>query len=161
MTIRKPGDELLEIVVLPKRMPEIGENVEEKRVATYIAKMFAKQIGRSLHIAGGRGAEDLDVVAFPVHLPATVTSDRDSGSGIEIGEGKLESRIGIDGEAQRFGGSTPVDGSLCLPVEGRGPRGCGDRAAMVLNGPRGIHVIMPAEGRALPWLHESYVGLEP
>ena len=35
-----------------------------------LPEMFAKQVGRSLHIAGGRGAEDLDVVALPVHLPA-------------------------------------------------------------------------------------------
>ena len=51
---------------IPKRMPEAGDDVEEKRVATDIAEMFAKQVGRSLHIAGvGRGAEDLDVVALP------------------------------------------------------------------------------------------------
>ena len=88
---------------IPKRMPEAGDDVEEKRVATDIAEMFAKQVGRSLHIAGGRGAEDLDVVALPVHLPATVTSDRDSGSGVEVAEGELEGRSGLDGEAQRFG----------------------------------------------------------
>ena len=125
-----------------------------------LSRCSREQVGRSLHIAGGRGAEDLDVVAFPVHLPATVTLARGSGGGVEVGEGELEGRVGFDGEAQRFGGSAAVDGSLCLPVERRGPRACGDRAAMVLNGgPRGIHVIMPAEGRILSWLHESHVAL--
>ena len=44
-------DKVLENVVHPKRMPEAGDDVEEKRVATDIAEMFAKQVGRSLHIA--------------------------------------------------------------------------------------------------------------
>jgi hypothetical protein len=73
MTIWQPADEVLEIVVLPKRLPEIGDDVEEKRVTADTVEMIAEQVGRSFQIAGGRGAEDLDVVAFPVHLPATVT----------------------------------------------------------------------------------------
>ena len=32
-----------------------------------------------------------------------MTSDRDSGSGVEVAEGELEGRSGLDGEAQRFG----------------------------------------------------------
>jgi hypothetical protein len=73
MTIWKPADEVFDIVVLSKRLPEIGDDAEEKRVAADTVEMFAKQVSRSLHIAGGGGAHDLDVVAFPVHLPATVT----------------------------------------------------------------------------------------
>jgi hypothetical protein len=58
--------------------------------------------------------------------------------------------------AQRCRGSVAVDGSLCLPVPRRGPRACGDRAAVVLKGgPGGVHVIMLADGLTLYWLHES------
>ncbi len=73
MTIRKLADEVLEIVLLSRRLPEIADDAEEKRVAADTAEMFAKQVRRSLYIAGGRGAEDLDVVAFPGPLPAIVT----------------------------------------------------------------------------------------
>ncbi|MGC9963709.1 MAG: hypothetical protein ABSE47_17695 [Acidimicrobiales bacterium] len=116
MTIGKPADEVLQIVGLSKRPPEIGDDAEEKRVAADIVEMFAKEIGRSLHIAGDRRAEDLGVVAFPAHLATTVTLARGSGTGVEVGEGELEGRVGFDGQAQRYEGSAAVDGSLCLPV---------------------------------------------
>jgi hypothetical protein len=75
---------------------------------------------------------------------------------VEVGEGELERRVGFDGVAQRCGGPAVVDGSLCLPVPRRGPRACGDRAAVVLNGgPGGVQVIMLAEGLTVRWLHES------
>ncbi len=134
--------------------------MEEKRVAADTVEMIAEEVGRSLQIAGGRDTEDLDVVAFPVHLPATVTLARGSSGGVEVGEGELEGRVGFDGEAQRDGGLAAVDGSLCLPVERRGPRACRDRAAMDLNcGSGGVQVITLADGRILSSLHESHVAL--
>jgi hypothetical protein len=81
---------------------------------------------------------------------------RGSGHGVEVGEGGRERRVGFDGEAQRCSGPAAVDGPLCLPVPRRGPRTCGDRAAVILNGgPRGVQGIMLAERLTLCWLYES------
>jgi hypothetical protein len=65
--------EVFEVVVHPRRLSHTGDDPEGERVASDASKVLAEQVGGSLAIAGGRGADDLDVVAFPVHLPATVT----------------------------------------------------------------------------------------
>ena len=51
----------------------MGDDPEGERVAPDASKVLAEQVGGSLSVASGRGADDLDVMAFPVHLPATVT----------------------------------------------------------------------------------------
>ena len=156
MAIWELACEVLEVVVHHRRLSHLGDDPEGERVAPDGSEVLAEQVGGSLAIAGGRGANDLDVVPFPVHLPAAVTLARSSGNGVEVGEGELERRVGFDGVAQRCGGSAAVDGSLCLPVPRRGPQACGDRAAVVLKGgPRGVQVIMLADGLVLCWLHES------
>jgi hypothetical protein len=161
VTIGKLACEIFEIIVHHHGLSHIGNDPEGERVAPDASKVLAEQVGGSFAIAGSRGADDLDMVAFPVHLPATVTLARGSGHGVEVGESELERRVGVDGEAQRCGGPAAVDGSLCLPVPRRGPQARGDRAAVVLNGgPGGVQVIMPAEGLTLWWLHESqFAGL--
>jgi hypothetical protein len=142
--------EVLKVVVCPHRLVHLGDDPEGERVAPDAGEVLAEQAGGSLAIAGGGGADDLYVVAFPVHLPVTVTLARGSGNGVEVGEGELERRVGFHREAQRCGGSAAVDGSLCLPVPRRRPQACGDRAAVVLNGgPGGVQVIMLAEGLTL------------
>jgi hypothetical protein len=148
--------EVLEVVVHPPWLSHLGDDPEGERVAPDASEVLAEQVSGSLAIAGGRGTDDLDVVAFPVHLPATVALARGSGHGVEVGEGELERRVGFDGVAQRCGGPAAVGGSLCLPVPRRRPQARGDRAAVVLNGgPGGVQVIMPAGGLTLCWLHES------
>jgi hypothetical protein len=148
--------QVLEVIVHPRWLSRLGDDPEGERVAPDGSEVLAEQIGGSLAIASGRGADDLDVVAFPVHLPAAVTLGRGSGNGGEIGEGELERRVGFDGVAQRCGGVWAVGGLLGLPVPRRGLQACGDRAAVVLKGgPRGVQVIMPAGGLTLCWLHES------
>ena len=65
--------EVLEAIVQPRQPSHLGDDPEGERVAPDASEVLAEQVGGSLAIAGGRGADDLDVVAFPVHLPATVT----------------------------------------------------------------------------------------
>jgi hypothetical protein len=65
--------EILEVVVRPRWLSRLGDDPEGERVAPDGSEVLAEQVGGSLAIAGGRGADDLDVVAFPVHLPAAVT----------------------------------------------------------------------------------------
>jgi hypothetical protein len=148
--------EVFEVLVHHLRLLRLGDDPEGKRVAPDGSEVLAEQVGGSLAVAGGSGADDLDVMTFPVHLPATVTLARASGNGVEVGEGELERRVGFNGKVQRCSGFWTVDGSLCVPVPRRGPHACGDRAAVVLDGGReGVQVIMLAEALTWCWLHES------
>jgi hypothetical protein len=65
--------QVLEVVVHPRWLSQLGDDPEGERVAPDGSEVLAEQVSGSLAIAGGRGADDLDVVAFPVHLPAAVT----------------------------------------------------------------------------------------
>jgi hypothetical protein len=65
--------EVLEVVVCSRWLSHLGDDPEGERVAPDGSEVLAEQVGGSVDIAGGRGADDLDVVAFPVHLPAAVT----------------------------------------------------------------------------------------
>ena len=65
--------QVLEVIVHPRWLPRLGDDPEGERVAPDGSEVLAEQIGGSLAIASGRSADDLDVVAFPVHLPAAVT----------------------------------------------------------------------------------------
>lgn len=65
--------EVLEVVVCPRWLSRLGDDPEGERVAADGSEVLAEQVGGSLAIAGGRSSDDLDVVAFPVHLPAAVT----------------------------------------------------------------------------------------
>jgi hypothetical protein len=73
VAIRELACEVLEVVVYPCRLSHLGDDPEGERVAPDASEMLAEQVGGSFAIAAGRGADDLNVVAFPVHLPATVT----------------------------------------------------------------------------------------
>ena len=72
MAIWELGCEVFEVIVHPYRLSCLGDDPEGERIAPDASEVFAEQVGGSPSIAGGRGADDLDVVAFPVHLPAAV-----------------------------------------------------------------------------------------
>ncbi len=65
----------------------MGGDADGERVAADSGEVFAKQVRCSLGVAGGGGPDDLDVVAFPVHLLANGTFASCSGDGVEIGDG--------------------------------------------------------------------------
>ena len=65
--------EVFEVLVDPFRLSHLGDDPEGERVAPDGSEVLAEQVGGSLAIASGRGADDLNVVAFPVHLPEAGT----------------------------------------------------------------------------------------
>jgi hypothetical protein len=67
------ASQVLEVLVQPRWLSQLGDDPEGERVAPDGSEVLAEQVDGSLAMAGGRGADDLDVVAFPVHLPAAVT----------------------------------------------------------------------------------------
>jgi hypothetical protein len=73
MAIWEMARKVLEVVVNPGGLSRLGDDPEGERVAPDVGQVLAKQVGGSLAVAEGRGADDLHVVAFPVHLPAIVT----------------------------------------------------------------------------------------
>ncbi|MGH3204956.1 MAG: hypothetical protein ACRDP5_23345 [Streptosporangiaceae bacterium] len=73
MAIWELAGEVFEAVVDPRRLSQLGDDPEGERVTPDASEVLAEQAGGSLAIAGGRGADDLDVVTFPGHLPAVVT----------------------------------------------------------------------------------------
>ena len=72
----KLAGQVIEVVVLSRGLSEYGGDAEGERVASDAGEMFAEQVSCSAGIAGGCGADHFDVVALPVHLPATGTSRR-------------------------------------------------------------------------------------
>lgn len=127
-------------------------------VAADAGEVFAEQVSCSPGIAGGCGADHVDVVALPVHLLVTGTLARRSGDGVEVGDGEPEGRGGVDGEPQRRGGQARVGGALRLPVPRSSPPLCGDHAAVDVNRrPGSGQVVMVAGVLVTIWLHECKV----
>ena len=150
--------EALEVVVVLAEASEMRGDADGKRVAADVREVLAKEVGCSLGVAGGGGADDLDVVAFPGHLMATGRFARRSDHGVEVGDGKPEGRVGVDREAQRRCRLVCIDGPLRLAVERRRPPVCGKHTAVVLDRRpslgRSIMVPLGLIGR---WLHDCKV----
>jgi hypothetical protein len=159
VTAGESTGEVLEVVVVPAGVPELGENADGERVAADAGEVFAQQAGRSLGVAGGGAADHLDVVAFPAHLPAIGTCARRSGDGAQIGDGQSEGRVGVDCEAQCRRRLACTGGSLGLAVERGRPPVCCENPAVVLDWWSGLaQAIIIAGGLAGRWLHGYQVG---
>jgi hypothetical protein len=158
MAAGESADEVLEVVVVPAGVQELGGDADGERVAADIGKVFAEQPSCTVGIAGGGGPDHLDVMAFPAHLLATGSFAHCSGDGVEIGDGQPEGRVGVDREAERRGRPTGIDGSLRLAVEPRRPPACRHHTAVILDRRPGIaQAIMVAAGPAGRWLHDRQV----
>lgn len=116
------------------RLPEVGGDTGGKRVTADIGQVFPEQVRRSYGIAGGRGADHLDVVALPAHLPASGFLGRRSLDCAEIGNCEPEGGIGSHREFQRRSGSAAVGGPLSLPIPRRRPTVCRDCTTVLLDG---------------------------
>jgi hypothetical protein len=138
VAIRELAGEVLEIVVGLPTVAPLGDDLEGERVAADTGQVVAEQVDCSFAIAGSRSAHHFDVVAFPVHLPATATLGRGPPNSIEVGGGDLEGGVGVDGQSQRYYGLAAVDGSLCSPVAGRRLQAGGYRPSVVLSRRPGI-----------------------
>jgi hypothetical protein len=96
-------DKLLEPVVLSERLSKNDDDADGKGVTADFGEVLLEQVGRSLGVAGGRGADHLDVVALPVRLPTAGDVSRDPGEGIEIRDGEAETRVSGHCAAEREG----------------------------------------------------------
>ena len=145
--------------IRPSHTPsEVGDYAKREWVAADAGKVLAKQVGGTCEVAGGRGVDYFDVMAFPIHLAATDRLRASISEGVEIGDGEPEGRVGVDGEPQRRGGQARVGGALCLPVPRSSPPLCGDHAAVDVNRrPGSGQVVMVAGVLVTHWLHECKV----
>ena len=134
----KLAGQVLQVVVSGQLLSDPGGNPDGERVAADTGEVLAEQVRCSRDVARGRGGDHFDVVAFPVHRPATGMAARYAGDGLEVGGGEGEVRVGGDGEAQGKGGPARVGGSL-RPAVPRGRLGVGgDHPAVVVDrGPGG------------------------
>src|ERR1035441_3543054 len=67
----KLAGQLLQVVVPRHRLSEPGGDPDGERVAADTGEVLAEQVRCSRDVARGRGGHHFDVMAFPVHRPAT------------------------------------------------------------------------------------------
>ena len=94
MAVGKLGAEVLEPIPVSCAPSEVGNDAQSERVAANTGEMFSEQICGSTDVAGGRGADHFNVMAFPAHRAADCGTWRCFGDGGEIGDGESEARIG-------------------------------------------------------------------
>jgi len=120
MAVGKPGAEVLESIPVSCAPSEVGNDAQSEWVAANAGEMFTEQVGGSTDVAGGRGADHFNVMAFPAHRAATGGTWRCLGDGGEVGDGEPEARIGYDRVTERLYGDGRVRGLLCLAIESGG-----------------------------------------
>jgi hypothetical protein len=162
VTAGKLAGQVLEVVAQTLRRLEPAGDVDcdtnGERVAADTGEVLAEQVSGSRGLAGGRDGDHFDVMAFPIHRPASGLMVRCAGEGRQIGDGEAEAGVGADGQAQGRGGPVRAGGSL-RPAVPRGRPGVGrDDPAVVLNrGSGGGQMIMVAGTLAWRWLHNASV----
>ena len=120
MTAGKLAAKVLEPIPVSCAPSEVGNDAQSEWVAANAGEMFTEQIGGSTDVAGGRGADHFNVMAFPAHRASTGGTWGRFGDGGEIGDGEPEARIGYDRVTERLYGDGRVRGLLCLAIEGGG-----------------------------------------
>jgi hypothetical protein len=154
----KLGGELVQVVVPRHRPSEPGGDPDGEGVAADTGQMLAEQVKCSRDVARGRSGDQLDVMAFPVHRPATGMAAWCTGDGLEIGGGEGKVRVGGDSETQGHGGPGRVGGSLRPPVPRGRLRVGSDHPAVVLDrGPGGGQMITVAGALVWRWRHNGQV----
>jgi hypothetical protein len=133
MAVGKPGAEVLESIPVSCAPSEVGNDAQSEWVAANTGEMFTKQVGGSTDVAGGRGADHFNVMAFPAHRAATGGTWGCFGVGGEIGDGEPEARISYDRVTQRLYGDGRVRGQLRLAIKGGGPEVGRDHPTVVLD----------------------------
>jgi hypothetical protein len=164
VTAGKLAGQVLEVVARARgRLEPAGDvasdvhrDADGERVAADTGEVLAEQVSGSRGLAGGRGGDHFDVMAFPVHRPASGLMVRCAGERHQIGDGDAEAGVGADGQAQGCGGPVRVGGSL-RPAVPRGRPGVGgDDPAVVLDrGSGGGQMIMVAGTLAWRWLYDG------
>ena len=93
MAAGKLGAEVLEPIPASCASSEVGNDAQSERVAANAGEMFTEQIGGATDVAGGRGADHFNVMAFPAHRAANGGTWGCFGDGGEIGDGEPEAGI--------------------------------------------------------------------
>ena len=70
MTCGKVDDQIIEPIPLSYTLSEFCDDAQSDWVAADTGQMLTQKVGGSAEVAGGRRADHIDVMAFPVHLPA-------------------------------------------------------------------------------------------
>src|SRR5271169_6860432 len=104
MAAGKLGAEVLEPIPVASAPSEVGNDAQSEWVAANAGEMFTEQIGGPIDVAGCRGADHFNVMAFPAHRAATGGTRGCFGDGREIGDGEPEARIGHDRVTERLYG---------------------------------------------------------
>jgi hypothetical protein len=151
VTAGKLGGQVLEVVARGggrlEAAGDVDRDADGQRVAADAGEVLAKQVSGSRGLAGGGGGDHFDVMALPVHRPASGLLAGWTGEGRQIGGGQGEAGVGAQGQAQGGGGPVRACGSL-RPAVPRSRAGVGgDDPAVVLN--RGPGIL------AWRWLHNG------
>jgi hypothetical protein len=56
-------------ITLPSALSKFCDDAQSEWVAADTGQMLTQKVGGSAEVAGGRSADHIDVMAFPVHLP--------------------------------------------------------------------------------------------
>jgi hypothetical protein len=137
---------------------EVGDDAHGEWVAAHVGEVFAEKVGGSAEVAGGRGADYFNVMAFPVHRVAADAAGRRCGDGVEIGDGETEGRIGCDCETQRRDRVDGVRRLLRLAIKGGGRHVGGDDPTVVLDRGIGERWLAAAGGGLFGILLHDYQG---
>jgi len=97
VTAGKLAGQVLEVVARAGERLEPGGDANGERVAADAGEVLAEQVSGSRSLAGGRGGDHFDVMAFPVHRPASGLMVQCTGEGRQIGDGEAEAGVGADG----------------------------------------------------------------
>jgi hypothetical protein len=159
MTSGRVAGQVIEPIPPSCAPTELRDDAQSDRVAADIGQMLTQKVGGSAEVAGGRRADHLDVMAFPVHLPAAHGIRGCFGEGAEIGDGEIEGGIGPDGVPERRYRVKRVHSLLRLAIEGGGLDVCSQRPTVVLDRGTGRDRLATAGG-GLVWLlrHGCQVG---
>jgi len=130
--------EVLKPLPPPHAIANIANDAQSKRIAANAGEEFTKEIGGSIDLAGGSGANDLHMVALPDHLGSREGARGCCGHGVEIGDGEAEARISLNRKAERGHRVGRVDGLRRFAVEGGGLWVCRDVPTVVLDRRPGV-----------------------
>jgi len=101
MTAGKLGVEVLGTVPGSAASSEVGNNTQSDWVTANAGQVFTEQIGGPTDVAGSRGADHFNMVAFPAHRTAARGPWRCSGDGGKIGDGDREAPVSHDRATER------------------------------------------------------------
>jgi hypothetical protein len=97
--------------------------------------VLTEQVGGSIVIASGGGADHFDVMTFPVHLPNAdaIPDRRRFGQGVEIRDRETERRVDCKRVIERRYRFGRLRSLLRLTIEGGSPNTCRDRPTVILD----------------------------